>query len=337
MYRPDKSSSGAQDRFSDSNFSLPPLPVGSGSDSLIENPSDAGRPALSSFFSTSTIDTSNAGHQDRSPTNPSGSLTDVGQEWQHPVDDALPAHLYDFFHHPNPIANPIATQPMQYTDSVPFASPHAMPTQAQPMTYSPHPFSQFDLEHLFASSSMQNPLQMNDSVSSAVSVPISNENSQMPIDLQDPSRSSSGPVPKHRRTAEASGSPSSSRQRTCNACGISDSPEWRKGPDGHKTLCNACGLRHSRNESRLRRQYEKNRLVDEIVANGGPTSPQNRQDKERKGESQRRRSKSHPAKVDVSSLTLAGFDPQRLSMPNSSIEEKLATDASVGMRTASRK
>jgi PAS domain S-box-containing protein len=29
----------------------------------------------------------------------------------------------------------------------------------------------------------------------------------------------------------------------CTDCGTSDSPEWRKGPDGPKTLCNACGCK----------------------------------------------------------------------------------------------
>ncbi|KAL9715262.1 white collar 2 type of transcription factor [Leucoagaricus gongylophorus] len=32
-------------------------------------------------------------------------------------------------------------------------------------------------------------------------------------------------------------------QYVCRKCGRTDSPEWRKGPDGPKTLCNACGLR----------------------------------------------------------------------------------------------
>ncbi|KAG8859383.1 blue light receptor [Tulasnella sp. 330] len=32
----------------------------------------------------------------------------------------------------------------------------------------------------------------------------------------------------------------------CVTCGRTDSPEWRKGPLGPKTLCNACGLRHSK-------------------------------------------------------------------------------------------
>merc|ERR1711934_135188 len=28
----------------------------------------------------------------------------------------------------------------------------------------------------------------------------------------------------------------------CRSCGTTDTPEWRKGPDGQKSLCNACGL-----------------------------------------------------------------------------------------------
>ncbi|KAI3648788.1 hypothetical protein MP228_006642 [Amoeboaphelidium protococcarum] len=32
----------------------------------------------------------------------------------------------------------------------------------------------------------------------------------------------------------------------CESCGIRDSPEWRKGPNGLKTLCNACGLKYAR-------------------------------------------------------------------------------------------
>lgn len=35
----------------------------------------------------------------------------------------------------------------------------------------------------------------------------------------------------------------SEEQYVCITCGRTDSPEWRKGPLGPKTLCNACGLR----------------------------------------------------------------------------------------------
>jgi len=32
-------------------------------------------------------------------------------------------------------------------------------------------------------------------------------------------------------------------QHVCSGCGTADSPEWRKGPNGPKTLCNACGCK----------------------------------------------------------------------------------------------
>ncbi|GAA5878067.1 hypothetical protein JCM1840_001732 [Sporobolomyces johnsonii] len=40
----------------------------------------------------------------------------------------------------------------------------------------------------------------------------------------------------------------------CRDCGRTDSPEWRKGPDGPKTLCNACGLRYAKLKSRMDKQ-----------------------------------------------------------------------------------
>lgn len=32
----------------------------------------------------------------------------------------------------------------------------------------------------------------------------------------------------------------------CQRCGITETPEWRKGPNGARTLCNACGLFHAK-------------------------------------------------------------------------------------------
>lgn len=29
----------------------------------------------------------------------------------------------------------------------------------------------------------------------------------------------------------------------CHSCSTTETPEWRRGPDGARTLCNACGLR----------------------------------------------------------------------------------------------
>eukprot|EP01094_Clydonella_sp_ATCC50884_P023991 TRINITY_DN58_c0_g1_i1.p1 TRINITY_DN58_c0_g1~~TRINITY_DN58_c0_g1_i1.p1 ORF type:complete len:140 (-),score=31.83 TRINITY_DN58_c0_g1_i1:368-787(-) len=32
----------------------------------------------------------------------------------------------------------------------------------------------------------------------------------------------------------------------CRSCGTTETPEWRRGPDGMKSLCNACGLHFSK-------------------------------------------------------------------------------------------
>lgn len=47
-----------------------------------------------------------------------------------------------------------------------------------------------------------------------------------------------GPQYKKRSRAPAPGS--------CQACGTAETPEWRRGPDGARTLCNACGLHYAK-------------------------------------------------------------------------------------------
>ncbi|EXJ83480.1 hypothetical protein A1O1_07103 [Capronia coronata CBS 617.96] len=42
----------------------------------------------------------------------------------------------------------------------------------------------------------------------------------------------------------------SADEYVCTDCGTLDSPEWRKGPNGPKTLCNACGLRWAKREKK---------------------------------------------------------------------------------------
>ncbi|KAL9087929.1 MAG: hypothetical protein Q9159_003371 [Coniocarpon cinnabarinum] len=50
----------------------------------------------------------------------------------------------------------------------------------------------------------------------------------------------------------------------CTDCGTLDSPEWRRGPNGPKTLCNACGLRWAK--------QEKKRTGQGSVPNGATNS-----------------------------------------------------------------
>ncbi|RHN53393.1 putative transcription factor C2C2-GATA family [Medicago truncatula] len=48
--------------------------------------------------------------------------------------------------------------------------------------------------------------------------------------------------------------------RKCHHCGADNTPQWRVGPDGPKTLCNACGVR-----------YRSGRLVPEYRPANSPT------------------------------------------------------------------
>ena len=57
----------------------------------------------------------------------------------------------------------------------------------------------------------------------------------------------------------------------CADCGTLDSPEWRKGPKGPKTLCNACGLRWAKKEKKRTGEEVKN--DSPVHAGGGMQVP----------------------------------------------------------------
>lgn len=55
----------------------------------------------------------------------------------------------------------------------------------------------------------------------------------------------------------------SAPQYVCVTCGRTDSPEWRKGPLGAKTLCNACGLRWAKRNQKKKAETAANTADDE--------------------------------------------------------------------------
>ncbi|RYP72464.1 hypothetical protein DL770_007966 [Monosporascus sp. CRB-9-2] len=48
----------------------------------------------------------------------------------------------------------------------------------------------------------------------------------------------------------------SDSKRACQRCGRTDTPEWRTGPEGRKTLCNVCGLLYAKQRGRSRKSTE---------------------------------------------------------------------------------
>ncbi|KAK4055054.1 hypothetical protein OIO90_003395 [Microbotryomycetes sp. JL221] len=63
-------------------------------------------------------------------------------------------------------------------------------------------------------------------------------------------------IEKAKRKARREANKSKNGPIACQSCGIVNSPEWRKGPDGTKSLCNACGLRYARSVARKTKAAE---------------------------------------------------------------------------------
>ena len=63
------------------------------------------------------------------------------------------------------------------------------------------------------------------------------------------------PIDKDNRTGDKKKKLKVADEYVCTDCGTLDSPEWRKGPSGPKTLCNACGRKFFDSTLCLRRAY----------------------------------------------------------------------------------
>lgn len=67
--------------------------------------------------------------------------------------------------------------------------------------------------------------------------------------LNDMNNSQQTYVPKYKKRSRAPA------PGVCHSCGNSDTPEWRRGPDGARTLCNACGLHFAKLVRRRTLEY----------------------------------------------------------------------------------
>ncbi|KAG0036503.1 hypothetical protein BGZ82_004130 [Podila clonocystis] len=76
--------------------------------------------------------------------------------------------------------------------------------------------------------------------------------SKVVIKAGNSSKDESVPPPKYRKRAKRTHPPG-----RCMSCDSSDTPEWRRGPDGARTLCNACGLHYAK---LLKRQNKEHKI-----------------------------------------------------------------------------
>jgi len=77
-------------------------------------------------------------------------------------------------------------------------------------------------------------------------------------DLQEEKR----PKRRRRRTVY-----SSRRNLQCLMCGVTETPEWRRGPAGDHTLCNACGLHYAKSLKKQRKEREARKHSVDMLLN----------------------------------------------------------------------
>ncbi|KAF9987415.1 hypothetical protein BGZ75_000628 [Mortierella antarctica] len=78
------------------------------------------------------------------------------------------------------------------------------------------------------------------------------------------SKNSDVPHQKYRKRAKRTQPPG-----RCLSCDSSDTPEWRRGPDGARTLCNACGLHYAK---LLKRQSKQQQLPQNMPSQSSQLS-----------------------------------------------------------------
>ncbi|KAF9584485.1 hypothetical protein BGW38_006301 [Lunasporangiospora selenospora] len=89
----------------------------------------------------------------------------------------------------------------------------------------------------------------------------------------------------------------------CLSCDSSDTPEWRRGPDGARTLCNACGLHYAKLLKRQRQQEQLHQHSHLPIKSSGFSSPADLQ----------RISFTFPRQLKTASSTAIGEPMQRKS------------------------
>ena len=59
-------------------------------------------------------------------------------------------------------------------------------------------------------------------------------------------------------------------QRYCHSCNATETPEWRRGPDGARTLCNACGLHYAKLVRKQKTAAQSSSTLSSVSATVSP-------------------------------------------------------------------
>eukprot|EP00026_Physarum_polycephalum_P005210 Phypoly_transcript_05240.p1 GENE.Phypoly_transcript_05240~~Phypoly_transcript_05240.p1 ORF type:complete len:473 (+),score=81.43 Phypoly_transcript_05240:240-1658(+) len=88
--------------------------------------------------------------------------------------------------------------------------------------------------------------------------------------FDDVGQGADGNRPKRRRRRHVY---SSRRNLHCHMCGVTETPEWRRGPAGDHTLCNACGLHYAKSLKKQRKEQNSRKHSIDMLLNENQQQP----------------------------------------------------------------
>lgn len=57
-----------------------------------------------------------------------------------------------------------------------------------------------------------------------------------------------------------------SKRMTCLKCGTHQTPQWRMGPDGPRTMCNACGVKYKKELKEREKKAKEQRAKHAVLS-----------------------------------------------------------------------
>jgi len=114
----------------------------------------------------------------------------------------------------------------------------------------------------------KSPSSIDDIIHSDSQLQLQNQLQQQvnPIDLEDANAKKT--KRRRRRTVYTS-----RRNLHCLMCGVTETPEWRRGPTGDHTLCNACGLHYAKSLKKQKKEQEGRKHSIEMLLNQSAVPP----------------------------------------------------------------
>jgi len=121
----------------------------------------------------------------------------------------------------------------------------------------------------------QAPITKNSSANAPPAPPPENPSTSSNKRASNHNNQEEDPDDKKKRTRRRRNNYTNKKNLHCHMCGVTETPEWRRGPAGDHTLCNACGLHYAKSLKKQKKEREGRKHSIELLlnSNGSALTP----------------------------------------------------------------